>query len=170
MEEWRPIKGYENIYIVSNYGNVRRLYKKHPDGKPLKPVINKDGYYRVTLSNNGVTKMKLIHRLVAEAFIPNINNYPVINHKDEVKTNNNSDNLEWCTVKYNTNYGNGIEKRASKKRIPIKAIKDNQILYFKSIKEASLALELNHANVIGCLKGLYGRKTCKGYKFEYVEG
>ena len=51
MEEWRPIKGYENIYIVSNYGNIRRLYKKHPDGKPLKPVIDKDGYYRV--NDNG---------------------------------------------------------------------------------------------------------------------
>lgn len=169
-EQWSPIKEYEGVYMISNKGGVKRIYKKHPNGKHLNPIVDRDGYLRVSLSKNNIKRSYLVHRLVAEAFIPNINNFPVINHKDENKQNNQVDNLEWCTVKYNTQYNNGIEKRASKRRIPIKAIKDGQILYFKSIAEASEILQVNHANVIGCLKGVYGRRTCKGYEFEYLKG
>ena len=97
-----PVVGYENLYEVSSYGNVRRKMK---DGRvrPLKLVICKTGYLVVTLCNKGQRVVK-VHRLVAEAFIPNPNNLPEINHKDENKMNNCVENLEWCTSKYNCNY------------------------------------------------------------------
>ena len=76
----------------------------------LIPCSNNDGYYIVSLSKSNIKKQYRIHRLVAQAFLPNPNNYPIINHKDEIKTNNTLENLEWCTVKYNTNYGSGVER------------------------------------------------------------
>ena len=100
-EEFRPIKGYEGLYEVSNLGNVRNV----KTGRILKSFDNKRGYLTIRLSKNGKSSKFYIHRLVAEAFISNPNNYPVINHKDEIKTNNSIDNLEWCTQKYNINYG-----------------------------------------------------------------
>lgn len=122
FEEWKPIVGYEG-YAVSNLGNVKsveRTCKRRNDGsmrrvkeKIKKPTKLKNGYYSVQLYNDGARKIQYIHRLVAEAFIPNPDNLPWINHKDEDKTNNNVSNLEWCTQKYNTNYGTGIEKRVA---------------------------------------------------------
>lgn len=113
-EEWRPIKGYEGLYEVSSFGRVRSLdryvktgygsYRLHK-GKVLSPGKDKDGYLSVHLFCNGKVHKRLVHRLVAQAFIPNPDNLPMINHKDEDKTNNSVDNLEWCTAKYNTNYG-----------------------------------------------------------------
>lgn len=172
--EWRQIKGYEGIYEVSSDGQVRSLAHRVPSryktrivpGKILKPKTDKDGYLKVCLSKNNIQQHRLIHRLVAEAFIPNPNGYPVINHKDEIKTNNHTSNLEWCTVKYNTEYNDGFERRAQKRRVPVKAINGDEVLEFNSIQEASKVLGINHANIIGCLKGSYGRKTCKGYRFE----
>ena len=113
-EIWRPIVGYEGLYEVSNTGRVRSLdryvkcdyekYRLHK-GKVLSPGKDKDGYLSVVLSCNGKHKKIAVHRLVAQAFIPNPDDLPIINHKDEDKTNNRVDNLEWCTVKYNMNYG-----------------------------------------------------------------
>ena len=98
IEEFRDIPGYEGVYEVSNLGRVRR------DGKILKPSKNKKGYLLVSLFKNGTKKNARIHRLVAQSFIPNPQNLPQINHKDEDKTNNTVDNLEWCDSKYNNNY------------------------------------------------------------------
>lgn len=104
-EEWRPVLEYEGLYEVSNTGLVRRIcYKRIKKTKTLSMYINHDGYCRVVLSKNGKTKQYSVHRLVAFSFIPNPNNYLEINHKDEIKTNNRADNLEWCTHKYNNNY------------------------------------------------------------------
>lgn len=110
-EEWKDIEGFEGMYQVSNLGNVRsveRLVNYKNIGKALKssktliPKKTKAGYYELILSNGNIRKCVRIHRLVAEAFIANPNNYPVINHINGVKTDNRVENLEWCTVQYNT--------------------------------------------------------------------
>lgn len=104
-EEWKSIRGYAP-YEVSDAGRIRR------DGHVLVPVRQKNGYLFVTLCLGGKQTNKLVHRLVAEAFVPNPLNLPQVNHKDEDKTNNVVDNLEWCTAKYNTNYGTCPARRA----------------------------------------------------------
>ena len=107
------MNGWKGIFQISNTGKVRRLYKRGP--KELKSVVKRGGYKGVLLKANGIFKCELIHRLVATAFIPNPDNLPHVNHKDEDKTNNSIDNLEWCDAKYNNNYGTkGKSIRASK--------------------------------------------------------
>ena len=112
-EIWKPIEGYEGLYEVSSYGRVRSLdryvkcdyerYRLHK-GKILSPGKDKDGYLFVVLSCNGKHKTITVHRLVAQAFIPNPYNLPQVNHRDENPSNDNVDNLEWCNAKYNSNY------------------------------------------------------------------
>lgn len=116
MEEWRTIKGYEGLYEVSSYGRVRSLdryvksgyesYRLHK-GKVLSPIIATNGYLFVGLQGRRLS----VHRLVAKAFIPNPDNLPEVNHKDEDKTNNVVDNLEWCDHSYNINYGARTERQ-----------------------------------------------------------
>ena len=119
IEEWRPIEGYEGLYEVSNTGQVRSLdrYVKNghssyrlQKGRVLSPTKDRYGYLFVILTCNGKHKMFLVHRLVAQAFILNPDNLPQVNHKDEDKTNNRVDNLEWCDAKYNNNYGSRKDK------------------------------------------------------------
>ena len=109
-EVWRDVKGFEGLYQVSNMGRMKILahtnkrgYKRK--GKIMKLSFNAYGYRQVGIFKNGKRYTRRVHRLVAQAFIPNPNNYPIINHKDEVRTNNKVSNLEWCTVEYNNNYG-----------------------------------------------------------------
>lgn len=121
-EIWKDIKGYEGLYQISNLGNIKSLertvYKKvdvlHKKGKSfrykvkekiIKPSYDRKGYQMVRLSKDGKAHTLKVHRLVAQAFIPNKNNYEQINHINEVKTDNYVENLEWCTAKYNDNYG-----------------------------------------------------------------
>lgn len=113
-EIWKPVVGYEGLYEVSNTGQVRSLdrYIKYSNGqihlhkgKVLSPVIKDNGYLQVGLYYNGKYKMFLVHRVVAQAFIPNPDNLPEVNHLDEDKTNNNVTNLEWCDRSYNLKYG-----------------------------------------------------------------
>ena len=120
-EYWRPVLGYEGLYEVSNWGRVKSLPRNGTVkyARILKPDTDKDGYLYVVLSKNNKQKLFKIHRLVAEAFIPNPNNLPMINHKDENKQNNNAENLEWCDNKYNINYGSCIERRSKKRSKPI---------------------------------------------------
>lgn len=175
-KEWRAVVGYEGFYEVSEDGEVRSVSRVVPSrfktrkikGRTLIASKDKDGYLTVTLSKKNKITTKRVHRLVAEAFIPNPKGLPVINHKDEIKDNNNFKNLEWCTVKYNTTYGKGIEKRASKIRKPIRAIKGTEIKVFPSVIEASKTLGISRGNISGCLNNYRGMKSCKGYRFEYL--
>ena len=92
MEIWKPIEGYEGIYEVSNYGRIKsHKYKKE---RILKGCINNKGYYRIALLKDGTETKYYVHRLVAEEFIPNPNNFPCINHKNEIKTDNMVENIE----------------------------------------------------------------------------
>lgn len=107
-EIWKDIKGYEGLYQVSNLGNVKSLkrwIRQYNDyiekEKILKPCVNSVGYYIVVLYKNKKKKNFYLHKLIAEAFIPNPNNYPQINHIDGNKRNNDINNLEWCTQSYN---------------------------------------------------------------------
>jgi hypothetical protein len=100
-EIWKDIPDYEGLYQVSNLGDIRSLKRKKAIN--LLPSIGTDGYYRLNLHKNG-GKTSSIHRIVAQAFIPNPDNKPQVNHKDGNKLNNHFDNLEWCTPKENTNH------------------------------------------------------------------
>ena len=112
-EIWCPIKGYEGLYEVSDQGRVKSL--KFGKERIMKNIRNKDGYLSVGLRKNREQKWYLVHRLVAQTFIPNPDNLPEVNHKDEDKINNKVSNLEWCDRKYNQNYGTGIQRMAEKK-------------------------------------------------------
>lgn len=120
----KPIKGYEGYYEVDSFGRVfsvermvkvndnGRAYEKQVKARQLKQWMHNNGYKMVSLTKDGKSISYYVHRLVAEAFIDNPNRYPIINHKDEDKTNNFVENLEWCTNEYNVTYGTAREKQA----------------------------------------------------------
>ena len=103
-EIFKDVKGYEGYYEISNLGRVRSTSYKGK--KILKPAVTKNGYLNVIFCINQKKEHKFVHRLVAEAFIPNINNYSTVNHKDEDKLNNCVENLEWLSVEDNNRYSN----------------------------------------------------------------
>lgn len=126
MEEiWKDIVGYEGLYQVSNLGRVKSMDRyvlsgagsnnsyQHKRERILKPGLQgkkQHPYYAVSLCKNGSVKRMLVHRLVATAFIDNPHKFDYVNHKDENQLNNNADNLEWCTMEYNNNYGTRLDK------------------------------------------------------------
>lgn len=140
MEEiWKPI-GYEG-YEVSNLGRVKSYKYDKINGKIMKPYKNTKGYLQIDLQLDGRKRENrvhlAVHRLVAIAFIPNPDNLPQVNHKDEDKTNNCVDNLEWCTNDYNAHYGTHIERVAEKTRMPIYSVdKQGNIEHFPGVREA----------------------------------
>jgi len=130
--EEKPVLGYEEFYKVDFSGNVtgisrivhvignNREYEKRIPSKTLKQGTHSKGYKVISLTVRGKSTTKFVHRIVAEAFIPNPDNLPFVNHKDEDKTNNRAENLEWCDPSYNRIYGNAIENHARKIRnIPL---------------------------------------------------
>lgn len=154
-EIWKDIEGYEELYQVSNLGNVYSFYSN----KKLAFGIDTSGYRVVNLFKNGKQKTRTVHRLVAKAFISNPNNFPIINHKDENKQNNNVNNLEWCTCKYNINYssrdGHAISERmknnnnAIKKKV--KCITTGEI--FISLAEAARKYNIDKSSIAKVCKG-----------------
>ena len=118
MQEWKDVAGYEGVYQVSSFGNVRSRTKSRLYFRKLRPSFLGKGYLGVTLYKNGKRKKRYVHRLVAETFIPNPLNLSDVNHKDRVKTNNTISNLEWKTSQENTLYNKKIKKpsRLEKKR------------------------------------------------------
>ena len=111
-EEWKDIEGYENEYQVSNLGRVKSLKSNIIMKQNLNKKYNR---YSIMLWKNGKSKRFWVARLVAKAFVfnPNPDIFTQVNHKDEKKTNNNSDNLEWCTVEYNNTYGTRLQRQAN---------------------------------------------------------
>ena len=166
MEIWKDIPGYEGIYQVSNWGNVRNInYRGTGSVKLLTPTLSV-GYPRVGLSKNGGVRGFHVHRLVGLAFIPNPHGYDCINHKDENRTNNRVENLEWCTKAYNNTYGTSQKRHAMTRSIPILQILNGVVVKrWDSIKEVA-AFGYSASNVCQCCKN----KRCshKGYEWRYA--
>ena len=148
MEIWKDIKGYEGKYKISSYGRVKSLH--YGRVKILKLRKDKDGYYNIDLHSNNDVKTFKVHRLVATHFIDNPNNLPQINHKDENKSNNNIDNLEWCNCKYNMNYGTRSKRAIDKCKKKVRCITTGE--EFDSIKEAAEKYDI---------RGTYITANCK---------
>ena len=168
METWKAIAGYEGIYEVSDLGRVRSL--KYGKEKILKPGKNQGGYLHVVLCKDGQSKTITVHRLVADAFVPNPNNLETINHKDEVKTNNTVTNLEWMSQKDNLNYGTRNKRvgEALSKQVQMFDKSTGELLAtFPSLAEAERVTEINQGNISSCCNGKY--KSAGGYKWRYIQ-
>ena len=151
---WKPIRNFPN-YEVSSNGEVRSTNYNHTGVcKILKPSISSNGYYGVILVKEGRRFYRAVHRLVAEAFLPNTNNLPYINHRDENKLNNKASNLEWCTAKYNIRYGSCIDNNG------------NEVKYI-SAKEASRITGINQGSISKCCKG--ERRIAGGFRWRYEQ-
>ena len=170
-EIFKDIKNYEGLYQVSNLGRVYSIR----NNKILKPKLNKCGYLSVNLKYKGSHVTKSIHRLVAQTFIENPYNFPQVNHIDEDKTNNCVDNLEWCSAKYNINYGTRKEKCAATlkqtmgyKDVAQIDINTNEVIaIFPSQCEASRQTKIPQGNIGKVLRK--ERKMAGGYYWRYVD-
>lgn len=165
--EWMPIKGYESLYDISREGKIRTHRRQGTDNRILKTSINRNGYEMVALCKNSKYKTYCVHRLLAEAFIPNPDNYPMINHKDECKANNTLDNLEWCTCAYNNSYGTARERASSTRYKPCKGTwPDGTEKIYNSCTLASKDTGISQGNIWGCCNGLW--KHAGGAIWKYV--
>ena len=177
MEEiWKDKKDYEGLYQVSNCGRAKSLDRyikgkghslKFKKGRILKPMKDNNGYLKVRLCNGEKSKTFNLHRLVAELFIPNPNNYKEVNHKDENKTNNVVTNLEWCDRKYNMTYNNGQKRRVIKRLKPILqyTLDGEFVREWKSAKQAEREGGFNSTCICQCCKGHI--KYHKGFRWSY---
>lgn len=160
---WREIEGFEGAYLVSDCGEVCSL-RRH---KHLKPKIDRYGYDVVTLSLKGKTYYRTVHRLVAQAFIPNPNNLPTVNHINEDKRDNRVKNLEWASIADNDNHGTRNERMANtKSKRPVEQISpDGTIVRYKGVKDAWRKTGINRSSIGLCCKNI--RKTAGGYRWRY---
>lgn len=172
MEQWKNIKGYDGKYQVSDLGRVRSL--KFGKERVLVGCKQKYGYLLVNLCKDGKVKTCLLHRLVAEAFIPNPYGLTEVNHKDEDKTNNAVSNLEWCTHKYNINYGTCIERRAkaltnypSTSKVVYQYTKDGTLVRsYPSVMEAERRTGYDQGYITDCCNGKH--KQAYGFIWSYA--
>lgn len=169
-EIWRQIPGYEGLYVASNKGRIKSCERYNSRNtllceRLLKPKINRGGYLTTALTKNEIRKEYMVHRLVAMAFIPNPDKLPQINHKDENRKNNYLENLEWCTSKYNINYGNSISKRSN----AVLQINDKGeiVARYKSGFEASRRNNISRTLLYNALAGKVD--TAGGYKWKYED-
>lgn len=171
MEKWKDVKGYEGIYEVSNHGRVKTkkgktthsvLHGKRVwEERILKQKTDKRGYKRVALWKEKKTKTLLVHRLVADAFIENPNDEPLVNHKDGNPSNNKRENLEWCDSKHNVNHAfdNGLMYSIE---IVLKSQKTGEEKRFRSMAKASRFIGKNDGYISALLKT--GKREADGYE------
>lgn len=167
-ENWADIVTYKGLYQISDLGRVR-----NNKGQILKGYTNNKGYQMVHLRTKDSNKLCSIHRLVAIHFIPNPNNLPYVNHKNEIKTDNRASNLEWCTHSYNINYGTG-NKRRSKTKINntynTKAVRCIELKKtYPSTREAERQTGIDCSQISAVCNHKKGYKTAGGYHWRYVE-
>lgn len=165
---WKDINGFDGKYQISDSGQIR-----NSKGKILKGYINNKGYQMVHLRAKGIDKLVSIHTLVATHYIPNPLNLPQVNHKDEVKVNNNASNLEWCTSEYNVNYGTR-NKRVSKTKTN-NTYNTKQVvcietgIVYPSTREAERQTGIDNSQISAVCKHKKNYKTAGGYHWEYIE-
>lgn len=161
--EWRPIKGFEGIYEVSDNGDIKsldrtitvtkdgKLHTAHIDGKLLNGWVDSHGYRRVNIKRKGM----LVHRIVAKTFIDNKAGYSQINHIDGNKLNNNINNLEWCDNKHNAAHNFKSLNKKQNRRIGVRAenISTNKVLYFSSVKECSEYFNIDPSGITKRIRG-----------------
>jgi hypothetical protein len=166
LDEWAVIDGYDGLYTVSNLGRVCSHHRNKP--RMLRPRTNNKGYSLVNLSKNGILKTFKVHVLVAKHFLPNPNGLTEINHKDEDKSNNRADNLEWCTRSYNVNYGSRNAKQRAKvsKAVICFDRNGNPIAGYDSITRASREFGISTQHISACCKKKY--PYAGGYIWRYL--
>lgn len=163
----RDIKGFEGLYAVTSCGRVW----SYRNNKFLKPGCTTSGYFQVVLCKDGKNYPKYVHRIVAETYIDNPNNLQQINHKDEIKYHNWINNLEWCTPKYNINYGTGhsrasyAQRLSNKRRIEIVCLETG--IKYNSIRHCSLETGIARRSLQFCLSGK--QKMAGGLHFERID-
>ena len=172
MEEWRDIRGYEGLYQISNYGRVRSLDRviMRKDGKPypikgkiLQPNFNNSSnHYQVLLCNKGDESWKQVHRLVAEAFIPNPHGYDIVHHIDHNPSNNRVENLVWMSKEEH----DAIHVDERKVTVYQYTLDGELVKVWNSAHEAARELGFSQGNITMCCQGK--RRTHKGYKWSYV--
>lgn len=182
VEIWRDVKDFEGFYQVSNFGRIKsldRIIQQHHrnqrnvehiyKGKILKGNINKNGYITVDLHKKGKIKTFLLHRLIAETFIPKVKGKNIINHKDNNPTNNQVNNLEWCTqsenIKYAYEFGN--KKPPHQKRIIQFDRNNNFICEWESQTQIERVLGIKQANISKVCLGK--RSQAGGYLWEFIK-
>ena len=172
-EIWKDIEGYEGLYQVSNLGRVKSLARKTGNQYNKENILSKErtrkGYYRVQLTKNKEHKHYPIHRLVAIAFIPNPDNLPCVNHKDENKGNNCVYNLEWCDTFYNNNFGTRTERANDTKKLVIVQYDLNGNVVnsnWQCAREIAETLGYNEANIRNSCRT---KKAYRGYIWRYKE-
>ena len=196
MEVWKDVVGYEGLYAVSSEGRLRSFKRNKVTGELMSLPVNSTGYIRVSLHKEGSRTNHYVHRLVAQAFIPNPNNLPHINHRDENPLNNKVSNLEWITKKDNNNYGTRTQRVVAntdyEKRNQTEGYKHrldnvdwdsvgekhskavyaiypdtNNVELFPSVKEAAKALGATSSYVAGVARGVYSE--ARGVKFRFAD-
>ena len=169
MELWKDIEGYKNMYQISNYGNVKSInYHRSGKSKIIKPLKRKDGYLKVILYKKGKTKSYFVHRLVAEAFLDNLNNYKYVNHKDENKKNNCVNNLEYCTAQYNNTYKKYNRGKTNKNKINQFDLKGNFICQWNSLKEIKNNTNYSYYGIFNCLHNRQITSNNFVWKYEVI--
>lgn len=166
-EEWRDVIGFENNYQVSNLGRIRSKERRSPSGQRLPSKLKSLSgtiYKTVNLWKDNVSYNKLVHRAVAEAFIPNPSNLPEVNHKDKDTTNNCVDNLEWVTASFNNAHKQANRDKTKPYRRQVKCLETGQI--FDSISAAGRSVLSDATQII---ESIQARRCCKGKTFVYAD-